>query len=109
MKRPLYLLAIPAMLALAACRPGAAEYTEAEAPKLLRVDSAASQLGVAFAAGSDHLTAGESARLHQLALSGRIGPGDRVTIASSGGPLLQEQRVAAISRELLGYGIVATA
>jgi pilus assembly protein CpaD len=39
MKRSLYLLAIPAMLALAACRPGAAEYTEAEAPKQLRVDA----------------------------------------------------------------------
>jgi pilus assembly protein CpaD len=38
MKRPLYVLAIPALLALAACRPGAAEYTEAEAPKQLRVD-----------------------------------------------------------------------
>jgi pilus assembly protein CpaD len=109
MKRPLYLLAIPVMLALAACRPEAAEYTEAEAPKLLRVDSAASQLSLAFAAGSDHLAAGESARLQQLALSGRIGPGDRVTIAPSGGPLLQEQRVAAISSELLRYGIVATA
>jgi len=109
MKRPLYLLAIPVMLALAACRPGAAEYTEAEAPKLLRVDSAASQISLAFAGGSDRLAAGESARLHQLALSGRIGPGDRVTIAPSGGPLLQEERVAAISRELLRYGIVATA
>jgi hypothetical protein len=38
MKKPLYLLAIPALLALAACRPGAAEYTESEAPKLLRID-----------------------------------------------------------------------
>ncbi len=38
MKKPLYLLAIPALLALAACRPGAAEYTEAESPKVLRVD-----------------------------------------------------------------------
>jgi pilus assembly protein CpaD len=109
MKRPLYLLAIPVMLALAACRPGAAEYTEAEAPKQLRVDSAASQFSLAFAGGSDQLAAGESERLHQLALSGRIAPGDRVTIAPSGGPLLQEQRVAAISRELLRYGVVATA
>jgi type IV pilus biogenesis protein CpaD/CtpE len=41
MKRTLCFLAIPAMLALAACRPGAAEYTEAEAPKLLRIDRAA--------------------------------------------------------------------
>src|SRR4029077_6516059 len=39
MKRSLYLLAIPAMLALAACRPGAAEYTDAEAPKQLRGDA----------------------------------------------------------------------
>ena len=53
MKRPLYLLAIPAMLALAACRPGAAEYTAAEAPKQLRIDSATSQVNVTFAAGSN--------------------------------------------------------
>jgi pilus assembly protein CpaD len=38
MKKPLYLLAVPVFLALAACRPGSAEYTEAESPKLLRVD-----------------------------------------------------------------------
>jgi pilus assembly protein CpaD len=109
MKRPLHLLAIAVMLALAACRPGAAEYTEAEAPKQLRADSAASQFSLAFAAGSDHLAAGESARLQQMALSGRIRPGDRVTIAPSGGPLLQEERVAAVSSELLRYGVAATA
>lgn len=107
MKRPFYLLAIPMMLALAACRPGAAEYTEAEAPKLLRVDNAASQLNLAFAGGSDRLAAGESARLQHLALSGRISPSDRVTISTSGGPLLREQRAEAISGELLRYGIVA--
>ena len=109
MKRPLYLLAIPAMLALAACRPGAAEYTAAEAPKQLRIDSATSQVNVTFAAGSDRLAAGESARLQGLALSGRIGPNDRVTISSSGGPRLQEERVEAISSELLRYGIAAAA
>jgi len=42
-------------------------------------------------------------------LLGRISPSDRVTIAPSGGPLLQEQRVEAISAELLRYGIIATA
>jgi len=109
MKRPLYWLAIPAMLALAACRPGAAEYTAAEAPKLMTIDSAASQLNLAFAAGSDRLTPGASARLHQMVLAGRISPSDRVTIAPSGGPLLQEERVEAISAELLRYGIIATA
>src|SRR5205823_6405299 len=78
-------------------------------PKLLTIDSAASQLNLAFAAGSDRLTPGASARLQQMVLAGRISPSDRVTIAPSGGPLLQEQRVEAISTELLRYGIVATA
>jgi pilus assembly protein CpaD len=109
MKRHLYLLAIPVMLALAACRPGAAEYTEAEAPKLLRVDSARSHLAIAFAAGSRQLAPAESARLQQLALSGTISPGDRVTVSASGDPLLREQRVATISSELLRFGIVAAA
>ena len=109
MKRSLYFLAIPAMLALAACRPGAAEYTEAEAPKLLKIDSAASQVTLAFAAGSDLLGPGEAAKLQRLALSGRIGPADRVTISPSGGPLLQRERIEAISGELLRYGIVAVA
>ncbi len=109
MKRSLYFLAIPAMLALAACRPGAAEYTEAEAPKLLKIDSAASQVTLAFAAGSDLLGPGEAGKLQRLALSGRIGPTDRVTISPSGDPLLQRERVEAISGELLRYGIVAVA
>src|ERR1051326_429854 len=106
MKPSVYLLA---MLALAACRPMAAEFTEAEAPKLLRVDSAASQLNLAFVPGSGQLARGESGRLQSLALSGRISPEDRVTISPSGGPLLQEQRVETISSELLRYGIVAAA
>src|SRR5579863_6353237 len=109
MKRPLYWLAIPAMLALAACRPGAAEYTKAEAPKLLRVDSASSQLNVAFAAGSSQLAPGEAGRLQRLALAGSVSPEDRVTIAASGGPLLRQQRIATISRELLRFGIIAAA
>jgi pilus assembly protein CpaD len=109
MKRPLYFLAIPAMLALAACRPGAAEYTTAEVPKLLTVDNAASQVNLAFAAGSDQLAPGEGGKLQRLALSGRISAGDRVTISPSGGPLLQEQRTATIAGELLRYGVVATA
>jgi pilus assembly protein CpaD len=109
MKTRLYLLAIPVMLALAACRPGTAEYTESEAPKQLRVDSAATPLNVAFAAGSDRLARGESDRLHRLALSGGISPEDRVTISASGDPLLQERRVGTISSELLRFGIVAAA
>jgi pilus assembly protein CpaD len=109
MKRQLSALALPVMLALAACRPGAAEYTESEAPKLLGLDSAGTQFGLAFAAGSARLAPGEWVRLHRLALSGAIGPEDRVTISASGDPRLQSQRTQAISGELLGFGIVAAA
>jgi pilus assembly protein CpaD len=109
MKTRLYLLAIPVLLALAACRPGAAEYSESEAPKQLRVDSAVAPLNVAFAAGSDRLARGEGDRLHRLALSGAISPEDRVTVSASGDPLLQERRVGTIASELLRFGIVAGA
>jgi pilus assembly protein CpaD len=109
MKRSLYGLAIPAMLALAACRPGAAEYTGAEAPKQLRVDSATSTLNLAFAAGSGQLAPGEAARLQRLAMSGNIGPQDHVAIAVAGDPLLRQRRLETISGELLQYGIAATA
>jgi len=109
MKIRLYPLALPVMLALAACRPGAAEYTEAEAPKLLRMDSAAARFPLTFAAGSSQLAPGERDRLDHLALSGSISPEDRVTISLSGDPLLREKRAAAISRELLRFGIAAAA
>jgi pilus assembly protein CpaD len=107
MKRSLYLLAIPAMLGLAACTPGAADYTAAEAPKQLRVDSAASTLNLAFAPGSSQLARGEAARLQHLAMSGSISPRDRVSIAAAGDPLLRQHRIDTISRELLQYGIAA--
>jgi len=109
MKRPIYFLAIPVVLALAACRPGAAEYTDAEAPKQLQIDRAGSQLSLAFPAGSAQLSAAEVARLQHLAISGSISPRDRITIAAAGGPLLREQRIEAISRELLAFGITTTA
>ena len=107
MKSPLYALALPVMLALAACRPGAAEYTESEAPKILGLDNAATRFGLAFAAGSSRLAPGEGARLHRLALSGAISPEDRVTVSASGDPRLQQLRTQTISSELLGFGIVA--
>ena len=109
MKTRLHLLAIPVMLALAACRPGAAEYTDSEAPKQLRLNQASSHISLAFAPGSAGLSAAEAARLHRLAVSGGVSPEDRVTIAASGDPLLAERRSEAIARELLLYGIVATA
>jgi pilus assembly protein CpaD len=103
MKSNLRLAAAPLMLGLVAC---AAEYSKSEAPDALRVDGAESRLSVAFASGSDHLSAGEAGRLDRMVVAGSIRPADRVEIAASGPPGLAERRAAAISRELLRYGIV---
>src|SRR5271155_2357328 len=107
MKFRLYRLrpwALPLLLGLAAC---VAEYSKSEAPATLRVDGAESRVELAFAGGSDRLAAGEAARLDRLVLAGNIRPPDRGVIAASGPPGLAERRAAAISRELLRYGIVA--
>jgi len=81
-------LAIAAViLALASCRPGVAEYSEVEAPKQLTLDNASIRTDVRFAPGSSHLLAGDAARLHALAASGKIAPSDRVTVSVAGDPL----------------------
>lgn len=96
-------------LALAACAPGAAEYTKAEAPNRLQVDGGTSMVPVAFAPGLGNLTAPAARRLDQLVAEGAIRPADRVTIAAAGPPGLATAREAAISRQLLRWGIVAQA
>jgi pilus assembly protein CpaD len=95
---------IPLFLALAAC---ATDYTKSEAPNALRVDGAETRVDLSFAPGSGRLSPIEAARLDRLVTSGIIRPSDQVTVASGGPPALAAQRVAAISRELLTYGIVA--
>ena len=104
MKSHLRLAVLPLILGLSAC---AAEYSKSEAPDTLRVDGGESRLSIAFAGGSDRLAAGEAARLDRMVLAGTIRPADRVRVAASGPPGLAERRAAAISRELLRYGIVA--
>jgi pilus assembly protein CpaD len=98
----LYLIAVPLMLALAAC---ATDYTKSEAPNNLRVDGAETRVDLSFVPGSARLARADA--IQQLVSTGRIRPADRVTIAASGSQSLAEQRVTAISRELLAYGIVA--
>jgi pilus assembly protein CpaD len=102
----LFPLAAPLILGLAAC---VAEYSKSEAPDELRVAGAESRREVAFAAGSAYLPSGELRKIDQWVLSGSIRPADRVQIAAAGPPGLAERRAAAISSELLRYGIVATA
>ena len=104
MKFRLYPVALPLLLGLAAC---VTEYSKSEAPAELRVDSAESRVEFAFTGGSDRLASGEAGRLDRLALAGNIRPADRVVISAAGPPRLAERRAAAISSELLRYGIVA--
>jgi pilus assembly protein CpaD len=105
MKIHLYPIAVPLLLGLAAC---VTEYSKSEAPAALQVDGAQSRVEIAFAGGSDRLAAGEARRLDRLVLDGNIRPADRVAIAAAGPPGLAERRAAAISSELLRYGIVAS-
>jgi pilus assembly protein CpaD len=97
-------IAVSMMLALAAC---VTEYSATEAPKALQVNGGETRVDLAFAPGSDRLAPGEAARLERLVLAGDIRPPDRVTIAAGGTPSLADRRAAAISSELLRYGIVA--
>jgi pilus assembly protein CpaD len=104
MKIRLYPIAAPLLLGLAAC---VTEYSKSEAPTALQVDGAQSRVEIAFAGGSDRLAPSEAGRLDRLVLAGNIRPADRVAIAAAGPPGLAERRAAAISSELLRYGIVA--
>jgi len=104
MKNHLRLVVLPLTFGLAAC---AAEYSKSEAPAQLRVDSADSRRELAFAAGSAYLSPSELRKIDGWVLSGSIRPADRVEIAAAGPRGLAEQRAAAISGELLRYGIVA--
>ncbi len=105
MKIRLYPIALPLLLGLAAC---VTEYSKSEAPAALQVDGAESRVELAFVGGSARLAAGEAGRLDRLVLAGNIRPADRVAIAAAGPPGLAERRAAAISSELLRYGIVAS-
>jgi pilus assembly protein CpaD len=105
MKLPRFPLAAALVLALAAC---VAEYSKSEAPDELRVDGAETRRELSFAAGSAYLPPAELRKIDQWVLNGSIRPADRVQIAAAGPPVLGERRAAAISGELLRYGIVAT-
>jgi pilus assembly protein CpaD len=97
-------IVIPLTLLISAC---ATDYSKSEAPNNLRVDGAETRIDLDFAPGSSRLTRANA--IQELVTAGRIRAADRVTVAASGPPGLAEQRTAAISRELLRYGIVADA
>ena len=101
-------LTLAPMLALTACAP-VTTYTDAEAPKGLKLDSATTQVELHFAPGSAALSAGDAAHLRELAATGRINPSDRVIVALAGPAQLAEARLGTVSTLLLPYGIVAIA
>jgi pilus assembly protein CpaD len=96
------------LLALAACRPGAAEFTESEAPKALTLDSANATVAVRFLHGSSRLVGADAARLRAMAASGAIAASDRVTVAPAGGAALAHARFQEIAAALLPYRIIAS-
>jgi pilus assembly protein CpaD len=102
MRTRLSQIIVPLTLVLSSC---ATDYSKSEAPNNLQVDGAETRIDLAFAPGSARLVRANA--IQELVTTGRIRAADRVTVAASGPPGLAEQRTAAISRELLRYGIVA--
>jgi type IV pilus biogenesis protein CpaD/CtpE len=102
-------MVVAILLALAACRPGPAEFTKSEAPNRLRLDDASVRVDLRFAAGSAHLLPGDAEKLRVMAASGVIAPSDRVQVAAGGRPGLAQARLETVASELLRYGIVVTA
>lgn len=101
--------ALTIVLTLAACAPGAAEYTKSEAPNRVQVQGSTSSVELPFAPGSTRLDPAAAGRLERLVAAGAIRPADRVAVAASGPPSLAAGREAAIASWLLRWGIVADA
>jgi pilus assembly protein CpaD len=101
------LLILGLALFVGACAP-ATSYTDAEAPKRLKLDTATTQLDLHFAPGTANLSPADAAHLRAMAATGRISAEDRVVVAVAGAPHLAEERAGAVSRVLLNYGVVAT-
>jgi pilus assembly protein CpaD len=102
-------IVVTILLALAACRPGPAEFTKSEAPNRLRLDDASVRVDLRFAAGSARLLPGDAQKLRTMAASGVIAPNDRVRVAMGGSPGLAQARLDTIASELLPYGVLVTA
>ncbi len=102
-------MVVAILLALAACRPGPAEFTKSEAPNRLRLDDASVRVDLRFAAGSARLLPGDAEKLRVMAASGVIAPSDRVQVAVGGRPGLAQARLDTVAATLLPYGVVVTA
>ena len=106
--RTIVMLTLAGALLLGGCAK-VTDYTEAEAPKRLTLDTSTRHVDLRFVPGSAQLIAADAAQLNRLAATGAIGPADRVTVASSGAPYLADQRVGSVTAVLLHYGIMVGA
>jgi pilus assembly protein CpaD len=104
MKMHQRLLTAALFLGLAGC---AAQYTDSEFPKQVRLDDAGARVDVGFAPGSSRLFARDVARLRALAATGAIAPSDRVVVLAGGPPGLAAARFETIAAALLPYNVVA--
>ncbi len=102
-------IVVAILLALAACRPGPAEFTKSEAPNRLRLDDASVRVDLRFAAGSPRLLPGDAEKLRVMAATGVIAPSDRVQVAVGGSPGLAQARLDTIAASLLPYGVLVNA
>jgi pilus assembly protein CpaD len=103
-----FFLAAGLTLLVGACAP-VTSYTDAEAPKRLKLDTSTTQLDLHFVPGSPVLASADAARLQRTAAAGGMAPSDRVTVATAGPPYLAKERLASVSALLLHYGIVPVA
>jgi pilus assembly protein CpaD len=101
--------AVGLALLVGACSAPVTSYTDAEAPKRLKLDTATTQLDLRFVPGSATLSSVDAARLRATAAGGGIAPSDRVTVATAGTPYLAKERFGSVAALLLHYGIVAVA
>jgi pilus assembly protein CpaD len=100
-----FALALTLALGVGACAP-VTTYTDAEAPKRLKLDSTTVQFDARFAPGTANLSAGDAAHLRQLAATGSMGPADRIIVSVAGASGLAKERAGTIASLLLHYGIV---
>lgn len=94
-------------LALAGCTPPAAEWSDVQAPKRLRIDFVRLQHAAAFVPGSADLAEGEAENLAAFLDQAELTGDDRVYFAPARNDTLAAARVGQLTREISQRGIGA--
>jgi pilus assembly protein CpaD len=95
-------------LVLAGCTPPVSEWSEAEAPKQIRVDFVRLQHDAAFQAGSAELAEGEAAGLAAFLEQAEVAPYDHLFLQPASSDQQAAGRIGSITRELAQRGLGAT-